>query len=239
MCSKHSLLINNQGRIFDGFGIVHSHSLIAELRDIDEDAMNKYECYPRSRYGSGTIDGWVINQDTICFDPKDDEAAILAYLHRIYPTVECWRDPAVDLDGFVPVWLAKCQKLGWSIDDFDTPEGDDWKANILSHIIQRYGDTLDSSSICSLLWFYLGDSVNTEAHEDLIRTMLKCFKEEVKVLKTMLCEAMEYCNNAAVALLVPYVEITALYVTKEEMLDDPEFQDLSHANQELLTQKWE
>lgn len=121
MCTKYSLVATRTGRVFDGFGVVHSHSLIAALHGLDEDRCNTYECEPLCAQDTAddyvlAFEDWDFHLDELAYDvPKDENAALYDALRRRVVTYGDWKRTMPDIEGFWAAYLDrfKCKSLDW------------------------------------------------------------------------------------------------------------------------------
>ena len=92
MCNKHSFLVDKNGKVYNGYGILESHTHIAKIHDINEDNCNKYEYDPNNTndkaYG---ITGLLIDSDVFTAN-KTVVDAIEKYITTTFPTVESWEN---------------------------------------------------------------------------------------------------------------------------------------------------
>ena len=90
MCNKHSFLVDKNGKVYNGYGILESHTHIAKIHDINEDNCNKYEYNPNNTankvYG---ITGLLIDSDVFTAN-KTVVDAIEKYITTTFPTLEAW-----------------------------------------------------------------------------------------------------------------------------------------------------
>lgn len=244
MCSKHSLLISRDGKIFDGFGIVHSHTVIADLHNINEDAMNKYECEPRFDAKKENIIGWYINIDSRVFDPENDAAAIESYLQRVYPTVKSWHYPTLDIKAFWPAWVRLCERYSW---DYDLDLCDeDWVTQTrraVAEIVTLFGDELTQEQIADLVGSLLYDDECLQKCralcKKLLATQLYPYSDAITVrLVRRFKDAIYFGEANLVHFLLPYISVKDVYSASMELFER-ETRHLPQPLQRELRKQWE
>ena len=81
MCNKHSFLSDKQGKIYNGSGIIESHTLIAKINKVDEDKCNKYEYNPANNSCDCGIKGLVIDNQAFEVDGR----LVEQYINKYFP----------------------------------------------------------------------------------------------------------------------------------------------------------
>jgi hypothetical protein len=100
MCTRHSFLLDKEGRIYDGRGLTHSHTEIATMhgfKSSKHDKLNAYEWQPPKGWPNALwLDGLTVDRQN--FEPKSShDKAMKSYLTEKFPTLAAWDAPeAVD-----------------------------------------------------------------------------------------------------------------------------------------------
>ena len=102
MCKRHSFMITRSGRVFDGYGITDSHTLIREFaglcpedREDDLVKLNAYEWHPPANWPDSDWHAG-LTKDTEVFEVKASHLnAMESHCRRLYPTMAEWRAPDI------------------------------------------------------------------------------------------------------------------------------------------------
>ena len=98
MCTRHSFLMDKEGRIYDGRGLTHSHTEIAVLHDFPSelhDDLNAYEWQPPEGWdGSRSMVWGGLRVDRQNFEAKSShDKAIERYIVKRFPDMAAWDAP--------------------------------------------------------------------------------------------------------------------------------------------------
>jgi len=100
MCTRHSFIVTRAGKVFDGFGMTHSHTTIREIAGLsaENDTVNAYEWQPPNGWPDAEWhDG--LTKDTEVFELKSRHlSAMKRHVRSIYPTMAEWNAPDVARD---------------------------------------------------------------------------------------------------------------------------------------------
>ena len=100
MCTRHSFIVTRAGKVFDGFGMTHSHTTIREIAGLsaENDTVNAYEWQPPKGWPNAEWhDG--LTKDTEVFELKSRHlSAMERHVRSIYPTMAEWNAPDVARD---------------------------------------------------------------------------------------------------------------------------------------------
>ena len=90
MCNKHSFVMDNEGKIYNGYGLIESHTTICSIHELNDDKVNKYEYNPNNtQHYSYGITG--LNIDTEVFTVTlNMSKQIETYIDTYFSDVESW-----------------------------------------------------------------------------------------------------------------------------------------------------
>jgi hypothetical protein len=121
MCNKHSFLQDKQGKLYHGYGLIESHTLIAKIHKIQEDICNKYEYNPNNTKNN-TYEIVGLKIDTLIFEPSlSDTKQIVSYINKYFPAIEQWDDYSLLPIPTEAVQLEAVKQKGWSIKCINNP----------------------------------------------------------------------------------------------------------------------